>query len=62
MATGPKIATTPLELLENDGTREVPFLSKIWAPSMCATVAFVGVIFGNWASRRPLFSGKRLRI
>lgn len=56
MATGPKIATTPLELFEEP--REAPFISQIWAPSMCATVAFVGVIFANWTSRRPYFSGK----
>ncbi|XP_018565169.1 NADH dehydrogenase [ubiquinone] 1 subunit C2 [Anoplophora glabripennis] len=55
MATGPKIATTPLGLFE--GHREAPLLSQIWAPSMCATVGFVSVIFGNWASRRPYFSG-----
>ncbi|KAJ8919287.1 hypothetical protein NQ315_003871 [Exocentrus adspersus] len=59
MAMGPKVALTPLELLEDDGTkgREQPLYSKFYYPTACATLGFIGAIVGNWASRRPYFSG-----
>ncbi|KAJ8927115.1 hypothetical protein NQ314_020388 [Rhamnusium bicolor] len=56
-ASGPKIATSPLKLLENDGTREPPLLSQIWGPTAGGVVGFIAVIVGNWATRRPYFSG-----
>ncbi|KAJ8965238.1 hypothetical protein NQ317_006204 [Molorchus minor] len=57
MANGPKIPQTPLELLENDGTRETPFLSKVWVPVCLGTMGFVAVITANVATKRPIFSG-----
>ncbi|XP_072376169.1 NADH dehydrogenase [ubiquinone] 1 subunit C2 [Diabrotica undecimpunctata] len=55
MATGPKIATTPLELFE--GYREPPLLSKVWNPLILGAMGFVSVIIANYGTRKPLFSG-----
>ncbi|XP_056647369.1 NADH dehydrogenase [ubiquinone] 1 subunit C2 [Diorhabda carinulata] len=60
MATGPKIALTPLELLE--GQREPPFLSKIWNPVIWGTMGFVSVIVANYMARKPVFSGVQKHI
>ncbi|KAG5886428.1 hypothetical protein JTB14_035720 [Gonioctena quinquepunctata] len=57
MASGPILPRDPLVLLENDGTREVPLLSKIFAPVIWGTTGFLGVIVANYATRRPVFSG-----
>ncbi|KAJ8944026.1 hypothetical protein NQ318_021742 [Aromia moschata] len=57
MAVTPKFAETPLELLENNGDRELSVLSKIWAPTVCGGLGFIAVITGNWFTRRPYFSG-----
>ncbi|CAG9820139.1 unnamed protein product [Phaedon cochleariae] len=57
MATGPGLARTPLELLENDGTREQPLLSKFFAPVCWGTIGFISVVVANYATKRPIFSG-----
>ncbi|XP_063914354.1 NADH dehydrogenase [ubiquinone] 1 subunit C2 [Zophobas morio] len=57
MATGPKVATSPLEVLRNDGTRAAPIWNKYWGPIICGGLGFLGVVAANWAIRRPLMSG-----
>nr|CAH7729246.1 unnamed protein product [Callosobruchus chinensis] len=54
---GPRVAKTPLELLENDNTIEKPLLTKYFSPVAAGTVGFFAVIIGNWASKRPVMSG-----
>lgn len=58
MATGPTIPNDPIELLTPDLSRPEPFINKYWAPVVFGTLTFIGVAFGNYSSRRPLFSGK----
>lgn len=57
MATGPKILTDPIELLTPDLSRPEPFINPFYAPGVCAVLGFAGVCFGNFAIRRPVFSG-----
>ncbi|RZB73445.1 NDUF C2 domain containing protein [Asbolus verrucosus] len=57
MATGPKVATTPLEVLTNDGTREAPFINQFWGPGIGGVLGFTATIVANWATRRPMLSG-----
>lgn len=57
MATGPKGAITPLELLENNEIFKESFLAKWFNPIAAAALAFSGVIVGNFATKRPVMSG-----
>lgn len=57
MASGPKIATTPLELLSGPAP-EPPFLSKYWAPFACGVIGFSSVCLANYVTKRPVWSGK----
>lgn len=50
--------TSPLELLTDRKNRQTTFLGDNWAPLSCGTVAFIGVCFVRYGTRRPLFSGK----
>ncbi|CAH1104887.1 unnamed protein product [Psylliodes chrysocephalus] len=56
MASGPKIATTPLELLSGPAP-EPPFLSKYWAPFACGVIGFSSVCLANYVTKRPVWSG-----
>jgi hypothetical protein len=58
MATGPKIATSPLEILTNDGTREPPIVNKYWGPVVGGGAALVVTLLTNWATKKPFMSGK----
>ncbi|XP_044255722.1 NADH dehydrogenase [ubiquinone] 1 subunit C2 [Tribolium madens] len=57
MASGPKVATTPLEVLTNDETRIPSFMSKYWAPGIGGSTAFVAMLITNWFVKKPLMSG-----
>ncbi|XP_067010079.1 NADH dehydrogenase [ubiquinone] 1 subunit C2 [Anabrus simplex] len=48
---------TPLELLTPREDRVDTYLSKIWAPALCGSVAFLTVCFVNFGTKRPVFSG-----
>lgn len=57
MATGPKIPIDPIELLTYDPTRVEPFVNKYWTVGLTAALGFCGACVGNWATKRPMFSG-----
>ncbi|CAG9854220.1 unnamed protein product [Phyllotreta striolata] len=56
MATGPKPATTPLELLSGP-LPEQPLLSKYYLPIAGGLMGFIAVVGANYITRRPMFSG-----
>ncbi|CAH1371075.1 hypothetical protein MTP99_012568 [Tenebrio molitor] len=62
MATGPKIATSPLEILTNDGTREPPIVNKYWGPVVGGGAALVVTLLTNWATKKPFMSGLQLHV
>ncbi|CAH0560131.1 unnamed protein product [Brassicogethes aeneus] len=57
MAQGPKIPQSPLELLDAPQAVDKPFLTKTWGPASLGVLGFVAVMVGNYAARRPMFSG-----
>ncbi|CAH1996283.1 unnamed protein product [Acanthoscelides obtectus] len=56
-ANSPRVAKTPLELLENVTTIEKPLLTIYGSPICCGIIGFLGVLIANWATRRPVMSG-----
>lgn len=55
--TGPQVARTPLELLNNRETAEPALLVKHATPVMLSTIGFIAAAGANWATRRPIISG-----
>lgn len=56
MATGPKPARSPLEVLTNEG-REDPFINQFWAPLLFGGTGFGAAVFLNLGLKRPMWSG-----
>lgn len=58
MASGrPKVAESPLELL-NTPQLEPGVLNRFFFPACGGSIGFFAGIVGNWASQRPVWSGK----
>ncbi|KAF7281228.1 NADH dehydrogenase (ubiquinone) B14.5 B subunit [Rhynchophorus ferrugineus] len=55
--TGPQVARSPLELLNNQAAAEPPLLVKHAGPVIFSVVGFIAAAGANWATRRPLLSG-----
>lgn len=59
MAMVPQLPNDPLEILTPDPNQPEPFINTFWSPMIGGFLGFVGVCFGNFAVRRPVFSGKQ---
>lgn len=57
----PKVAESPLELLNSPGI-EPGVLNIYYNPVIFGCVGVLGVIVGNYASRRPVLSGMKCQL
>lgn len=54
--TGPKLPESPLELLTTRYSDE-PITNKFFTPLSFGAILLAASVFGNYATKRPLFSG-----